>query len=219
MKIAIIGGRRKAMFLIQNLKIQHHEIIAITDDMEHGRNIAKTCNVDVYVGDASRVSLLSEASIQDFDMAILLMPDDADNLIVGQILKRRFNVKRTISIVANPHHVDVFNQLGVDVAISTTHMVSQYLHELATLKMISEKIEVQEEVVERQHLIKKEDYCCGKTVQSLNLPEGILIYCIRDHTTIIPSGETVLREGAVVYGICLKNMSESFVKQLVYGKA
>lgn len=219
MKIVIIGGRRKAMFLIQTLKNQHHQIVAITDDMEHGRNIARTCNVDVYVGDASRISLLSEASIQDYDLAITLMPEDSDNLIVSQILKRKFNVKRTMSIVSNPHHVEVFNQLGIDIALSTTHMVSQYLHELATLNLISEKIEAVAEVVERQHVIQSTDACCGKTIQSLNLPEGILIYCVRDLTTIIPNGETILREGSVVYGICLKHMSESFVKQLVYGKA
>lgn len=219
MKIVIIGGRRKALFLIQTLKNPKHEIVAITDDIEQGRMIARTYNIDVYVGDASRISLLSEASVQDFDLSITLMPEDSDNLIISQILKRKFHVKRTMSIVANPHHVDVFNQLGVDIALSTTHMVSQYLHELATLNMISEKIEAAAEVVERQHVVKQTDACCGKTIQSLNLPEGILIYCVRDITTIIPNGETILREGSMIYGICLKHMSESFVKQLVYGKA
>ena len=127
MKIVIAGGQSKADFLIEMFKKEHHKLVVINDSLSYGTYLAKKHKVDVIINDPTSKFVLEEAQIENFDVLVALLPNDADNLALCQIAKSVFSVKKTVASVSDPRNVQYFRMMGVDTAISATYMISKYI--------------------------------------------------------------------------------------------
>ena len=118
MKIVIAGGQSKADFLIEMFKKEHHKLVVINDSLSYGTYLAKKHKVDVIINDPTSKFVLEEAQIENFDVLVALLPNDADNLALCQIAKSVFSVKKTVASVSDPRNVQYFRMMGVDTAIT-----------------------------------------------------------------------------------------------------
>lgn len=109
MKIVIAGGQSKADFLIEMFKKEHHKLVVINDSLSYGTYLAKKHKVDVIINDPTSKFVLEEAQIENFDVLVALLPNEADNLALCKLL-RVYLVSRKLSLVF-PTHV-TFNILG-----------------------------------------------------------------------------------------------------------
>lgn len=197
MKIVIAGGQSKADFLIEMFKKEHHKLVVINDSLSYGTYLAKKHKVDVIINDPTSKFVLEEAQIENFDVLVALLPNDADNLALCQIAKSVFSVKKTVASVSDPRNVQYFRMMGVDTAISATYMISKYIEKASVLEGIARSIVTEFEALAITTItIEKDSIMADKSLAVINLPSGISIGAVmRENDVIVPRGSTVLHPG------------------------
>ena len=192
MKIVIAGGQSKADFLIEMFKKEHHKLVVINDSLSYGTYLAKKHKVDVIINDPTSKFVLEEAQIENFDVLVALLPNDADNLALCQIAKSVFSVKKTVASVSDPRNVQYFRMMGVDTAISAT-----YIEKASVFEGIARSIVTEFEALAITTItIEKNSIMADKSLAVINLPSGISIGAVmRENDVIVPRGSTVLYPG------------------------
>ena len=134
MKIAIVGCGKKVAFLVESLLQEHHSLIVIN-------NIKSECvefshifeNVIIIHGDGSKPFVLREAAVEDCDLMIAITNTDADNLVICQLAKKAFGIKRAFATVNDPTNVAVFKKLGINTAVSATKVMAEIIGQMASI--------------------------------------------------------------------------------------
>lgn len=192
MKILIVGGWKKADFLTKSLLDKKHNIVIIHDDYNYCQTLARAYGVPVICGDGSEPYILEEAGINEFDVVIALTPKDEDNLVICQLAKKQFGIKKSFAIVGNPKNVQIFKKLGVDTVISSAYVAANIIEQIATVEEISNYIPLDNGQVGLMELyIKDTSNICNKIISDIDFPKEAIIVCIiRGFNTVIPKGNT-----------------------------
>ncbi len=214
MNIIIIGGGKIGYYLAKTLLAYKHEVIIIEPQKELCEKVANLLGIRVCNGDGTTIEKLEEVEADKADVMIAVTGRDEDNLIACQLGKNNFNIKRTIARVNNPKNIDVFEKLGVDMAVSSTSIIANMIEQeidsagIKTLMMLKNgKTTLNEiEVMENSEV-------CNKNLREINLPkDSILVSVIRDEEVIIPNGETVLLKGDNVIAVASKESQDELKK-------
>lgn len=204
MKIVIAGGGKVGFYLAKELSEKGHEVSLIERRRERAEKIAYLLsNVLVIKGDACDAEYLEQAGIEDADIVIAATGDDDDNLVISQLAKITFNVKKVIARVNNPKNEKIFRVLNVDVPVASTSIIVKIVEEeasaeeLITLMPISEgKLRLVEMIVPGNSTIN------GKKVEELSLPKDCIFVAIeRGNEIFIPKGSSVIKSGDRVFAI------------------
>lgn len=203
MYIIIVGGGKVGYYLAKTLKSYKHDVVVIEPQRELCEKIANDLNISVCSGDGTTIEKLDEVKASKADILIAVTGRDEDNLIVCQLAKTNFSVKRTISRVNNPKNIEVFQKLGVDIAVSSTSILADLIEQevdysgMKTLmKLKNGKIVLSEIVISELAAV------CGRSLRDISLPRDcILISVIRDEEVIIPNGFTVLQCGDYIIAV------------------
>src|SRR5262245_44174056 len=186
-------------------------------DRARANQIADEIGSIVIPHDGCEGKYLAEAGANRAEIVAAVTGDDEDNLVICQMAKHHFDVRRTIARVNNPANEELFKHLGVDEIISPTRMV---------LASIEQDIPVNEllhlaalgggelELIEAR--IAGDSPALGRTTGDINLPPGCSLFAvIRDgHAT--PLGpDTVLQEGDKVIAIGQRECEEILHAQLI----
>lgn len=194
MKIVIAGGKNKADYLIRSLLGKKHKLIVINDDEEYCAYLARTHHIPIVHGDPCLEYVLQDADIRNYDLLISLRPVDADNLVICQMAKKLFGVQKTVSIVANPKNVDIFQKLGVNTVISATHMVVDYIEQASTIESLVNTLTVEHgRIMLTELLVDHLSPVQNKHLMDVSLPPDVIISCIvRGTDILVPRGDTEL---------------------------
>jgi trk system potassium uptake protein TrkA len=201
MNIVMVGGRRRVDFLAKSLLSKGHRITIIHNDEDFCKFLSRTHDATVVCGDGSKPYILEDANIEGADILIALTPKDADNLVICELAKKVFGVKRAFATVSNPRSVEVFKKLGINTVISATHMVAEIIEQMAAINEIANYIPLEQgRIVMLEIIVRKNSPICDKTVAEIGIPEQAIIGCIlRGATSIIPRGKTkVMAEDKLV---------------------
>lgn len=201
MNILIIGGWKKADFLLKSLLLKKHKVTVIHDDYEYCKMLSRTHNAPIICGDGSKPYILEEANIKNSDMVIAMTPKDSDNLVICQLAKKVYGVERTFATVGNPKNVEVFKKLGIDTVISATYVITGIIEQIATVGEISNFIPLEGGTIVMMEIIVRENYpICNKSLMNIKFPEKAIIGCIiRGVNSIIPKGKTkILAEDKLI---------------------
>ncbi len=192
MNILVVGGYKTSDFLLKSLSEKNHKITFIHYDYSYCRNISRKYNIPVICGDGSKSYILEDASINKSDIVIAITNKDSDNLVICQLAKKVYGVKKAFAIVSDPKNVEVFKKLGVDIAISSTYIVSGMIEQIATIDEINSCIPINDGTVSIMEIIVKENYpICRKFIRDIEFSDRAIIGCIiRGSNTIIPKGDT-----------------------------
>lgn len=113
----LIGGLHMAHPLADLLMNKGYRVTAINKDYENCLILAENGSLAVINGDGTKPSILEDANAQDADIAIALTQRDADNLIICELCKRKFHVKKTVALINDPQKAEFFHQMGIDSAV------------------------------------------------------------------------------------------------------
>lgn len=156
MNILIVGGWKKADFLLNSLLSKKHKVTVIHDNYEYCKILSRKYDAPIICGDGSKQYILEEAKIYNADIIIAMTPKDADNLVICQLAKNVYGIKRTFATVANPKNVEVFKKLGVDTVVSATYIMAGIIEQIATVEEISNFIPLEGgKIVLMEIIIKK----------------------------------------------------------------
>lgn len=220
MNIIIAGGRKEIHFLIKNFTSKGHHVTLINNDEEYCKNFARIHEkIDVVLGDASMPNVLEDAGAVYANLVIALTQYDPDNLVICQIAKAMYGVKRTVAVVNDPKNVSIFKKLGIDTVISTVNIVSSIIEQKISVEEITNLVPLAEGKVSiTEVVITKNSPVLNKTLAEINIPYSAVIGCIiRNEEGIIPRGNTVVMEKDRLITLCLPEAQSEMLNIFIGG--
>jgi trk system potassium uptake protein TrkA len=118
MRILLTGSLNNLLPIVRSLIKTQNRLTIINDNHHECEKLADLTDHVVIYGDPAQKETLAEAHIRNFDLVVALTDHDADNLLICDLAKRYFDVKRSLASVTCPALEDVLERLGVDEALS-----------------------------------------------------------------------------------------------------
>jgi trk system potassium uptake protein TrkA len=217
MYIIIIGGGKVGFYLAKALLNEGHEVLVVEKDALRTDFIQNELGSICVRGDGSEVITLTDVGTGRANMFIAVTGDDDDNLVACQIAKHKFNVPRTIARISNPKNETIFKKLGIDVTISSTNLILEYIEQEVPTHPLTHLLAIREsglEVVEVK--IPPKSPTVGKKVKELQLPLGSILSLIirQQEKPQVPTDETVIKAEDQIIAVTPPEAEETLRKVL-----
>ncbi|HYI16495.1 MAG TPA: TrkA family potassium uptake protein [Thermomicrobiales bacterium] len=217
MYIIVVGGGKVGYYLTKTLVHEGYEVLLIEKNPAKCAIYTERFGAVVMNGDGAEASTLAAAGAGRADVVISVTGHDEDNLVICQLARHRFKVKRTIARVNNPKNEELFRRLGVDVTVNPTSVILSLIeqqipdrHFVHLLALRHAKLAVVEASVAPESSI------CGRSVSDIRLPpETSLIAILRASDVIIPTGQTQIMAGDEIIAITRRESEEQLRDLLV----
>lgn len=192
MNILIVGGGKAGRFLIKEFLSKGYNVTMIEHDLNKCLMIEEKYNIRVVNGDGSEAKILEKAGIEGMDVVLAVTEDDQDNLVICQMAERQFQVPRTFATVNTPGNEKLFEWLGVNVAVSSTSILSALVDQKVTMKDITSLFKMpKHDLMMVEVTIREGSPIAGKFVKDIDLPsETVLVTILRGNTALVPRGAT-----------------------------
>src|SRR5215467_11389305 len=195
MYIIVGGGGQIGYYVTKGLLAQGHEVLLLDKDARRVQTLSEELGSAVLRGDACEARTLEEVGCSRAEIVIAVTGDDEDNLVICQMAKERFNVRKTIARVNNPKNEQLFAKLGIDITVSPTKTILRLIEAeiphhsvvpLMTLRRAGlEFVEVS---------VPGQSPAIGKKLTDLGLPaECNVVLLLRGADYIVPTTETTLQ--------------------------
>ena len=198
-EIVIIGGGEIGYHTARILEERNFRPRLVEGDKERARERAEDLPGTVVMShDPTDTEFLRREHIDEADILVSALPADEMNMLVS-VLAKRIGTRRVISVVNEGNYVQLFEEIGIDVAINprivTGEEVTRFTHEEVALNVAvleNDQAEVLElELDARSELV-------GRTIREIDetLKAGVVFGAItRNRELIVPRGDTVLNPG------------------------
>lgn len=195
--IVIVGGHKKAIILAKSILRKGYEVIVINESYEDCLSLYEIPGISVVQGDGTKPYVLDDANIRNLDMAIALTPNDEDNLMICQLCKTRFSVKKTVAVVSDPKKIEFFYAMGIDRAVCTISTVTSIIEQQAFITDITNIIPIQGGNIQIVEVcIDGYSPAVDKQLWEIDLPPEVIIGCIlRGDEALVPRGNSRISMG------------------------
>ena len=198
--IVLIGGFHRTKSLAASLIKKGYRVTAVNNDSNHCKALAEIEQLSVFNGDGSKPFILEDANAYNADIAIALTDRDDDNLVICELCKKKFDVKKTVAIISDPKKTEFFYRMGIDSVVCAITAIAgiieqnMFISEMAGLEPIEDgRIKVS------QVYIYDHSPVVNKKISELNLPRQVTIGFIRrDNQSIISRGDMRIFAGDTV---------------------
>lgn len=198
-QVVLIGGSTVNELTAQLLVEREFAPRLIEQDPERARELAENLTgTSVLNHDATDTEFLEREYVGDAGLVVAALESDEQNLLIS-LLAKRLGADRTVAIVDNPAYVDLFETVGVDIAINPREVTAEEITRFTRERRMENVAIVesgQAEVLEIE--IDAESVLAGRTIQDAvaDLPEGVVIGAItRNDEFVTPRGDTVVEVG------------------------
>lgn len=214
--ILIVGGFHKASSLANSLLKKGYRVTVVNKEYEDCEKLAEISGLNVIYGDGSKKFILEDAGAGNCQVVVALTSSDEINLVVCEMCKKFFSVKKTVALLNDPAKTNFFYQMGIDRVVCALNMITNIMEEQAIMDEMTKMIPVDEGRIHIMEIpIRKNATAAGKKLWELNLPKEIIIGCIlRGDQSLIPRGDTRITEGDVLLMITSDKSKLEQVKEL-----
>jgi trk system potassium uptake protein TrkA len=191
--VVIIGGGRIGYRLASSLEKQGFHPKLVEFDEERSRWLAEQLpNTEVFQADGTDISFLEEERIEDCDVAASVMNTDEKNLLSSLLLKR-LGVRKVIAGVVDTHYIEIFERVGVDVAVSARKVIADEIIRFTRSRVTGIPIVEGERAAVREIVVSATSPLIGVPLSESCMPKGAIIGgIVRDHQVIIPGGDDIV---------------------------
>lgn len=222
MKIVIAGAGDMGYHLAEHLSYDNKDIILIDTDKDVLDNVSAHLDVLTILGDSTSLEVLKSANVKDAHMLMAVTTSEKTNIVTAALAKQ-LGANRVLARVRthdylSPENEKYFNNIGIDNIISPTMLGSAEIYRMIKNSSFSDVFEFEQgklNVVgitldQYSSLVNK------KISETSNLLfEDIrIIAIVRDQLTIIPKGNTIIRNNDHVFFISNKKNVESIIALL-----
>jgi trk system potassium uptake protein len=200
----VAGGGKVGSNVTRSLVEMGHEVTLIEQRPDRFARLEEEFGPIVIRGDATEISVLERAGLgRPPEIVFAVTGDDEDNLVISQIAKEAYGVRKAIARVNNPKNQQHFDLLGITQTVcATTSILGLVEHEVPEHGLVR-LLELQKEglaVVEVQ--VEGGSPAAGKKAGGLSLPAGSrLISVWRQGRTELVEPSTVVRPGDQVLAV------------------
>lgn len=216
MHIMIVGGHSKVHFLVKKFMTEGRKLTVIHKDEDECKKLSKIHKVSIVHGDGTDPAVLEDAGVMDCDVVIAISNSDAENLVVCQVAGRAYGVERTLAVVNDPEHVEVFKRLGVSTVISTADIIESIIDQQVSVEEIISLMPIEEGKIDIMDIEIGDDFASlGKSLAEISLPEDSVVgFIIRGELKMVPRGNTVIKEGDRLIILALSSVQPKVIKAI-----
>lgn len=198
-EVIIVGGSEIGFQVARMLGAQGLDPRLIESDPDRARELAEELPATtVLESDATDVEFLKREYVETADAVVSTLHHDEMNLLVS-LLARQLGVDRTVALVETGDYVNLFETVGVDVAVNPRQITAEEIIRF-TREWRTENVSLLHgdlaEVIEIE--LDASSHFANRTIResTKDFPKGVVIGAItRDDELITPRGETVLQPG------------------------
>jgi trk system potassium uptake protein TrkA len=223
MKIIIAGAGEVGFHLAKLLSYESQDITLIDSQKESLAYADNHLDIRVLKGDATSISVLRDAQVQNSDLVIAVTSSETTNITLCMLAKQ-LGCKRTIARISNTEfikHKELlrFSELGIDELISPEALAATEIQMLLNKSAFNDTYEFEdgELIMVGVSLLKSAPFV-GKMVKEAAkifptlhfMP--IALQRTGTQYTVIPRGDTLFKEGDQVYFITVKEGVDELYK-------
>ncbi|RKD94689.1 Trk system potassium transporter TrkA [Halopiger aswanensis] len=198
-EVIIVGASEIGFQAAREFEEHGYRPRLIERDPDRAREVAESLpNTLVMESDATDTEFLAREHVDEADVVVAALDGDEKNLLVS-LLAERLGVDRTVAVIENREYTDLFETVGVDVAVNPREETAEEIVRF-TRAGHTEKVAMLEhdraEVIEFE--VSPESVLAGETIVDATaaLPNGVVIGAIsRGGELVTPRGETVVEPG------------------------
>jgi trk system potassium uptake protein TrkA len=201
MYIIIIGAGDIGTPLIDIATKSGNEVVVIERDEVRANRAADEFDCLVLNADATTKDTLDDAGAARADALISTTDQDATNVMTC-LLAKEFEVPAILSVVHNPEHMGLFEQIGVNTMENPQQLIAEYLYRAVARPAIVDYMRIGDDAEVFEITVTDEAPIVGKTLhdaaQSGLLTDEMLVVAIEregDSQPITPRGDTRIEAG------------------------
>jgi len=204
MYAVVAGGGKVGSNVARSLIDLGHEVTMIEQRPDRFVRLEGEFGPAVIRGDATEISVLERAGIaRPPELLLAVTGDDEDNLIIAQIAKEGYGVRKAIARVNDPRNQQYFDLLGITQTVcATTSILGLVEHEVPEHGLVPLLELKKEGLVVAEVQVEGGSPVAGKRAGGIRLPEGSrLISVFRQGRTELVDDSTVIRPGDQVLAV------------------
>jgi len=220
MRIVIVGGGVVGFALAEHLLKDHHQLSMIEMDSAICQQIGEKLDLQIVNGSGSSPSVLREAGLADADMVLAVTPVNDVNIIVCTIAAQ-FGVSRRIarlrgSEFAEKQSLVDLEKLGITTVIKPERILADQVMQYIETPHALESANFEDgRILLRGYRVTEEMPIAGKTPRQIreSIAPAIVLFSavIRNHTGMIPDGDTMIEAGDIVYSLFPRESLKPFL--------
>ncbi|UPW00373.1 TrkA family potassium uptake protein [Halorussus gelatinilyticus] len=202
MYIIIVGAGDIGSQLLEIATRENNNVVVIEQDETVATRVAQDYDCLVLNRDATVMDALEEAGADQADAIISTTESDATNIMV-MLLAQELEIPSQVSVVHNPEHMSLFRQLGVNVLENPEHLIAEYLYRAVQRPSIKDFMHLSGDAEIFEITVGESSPLAGRTLAAADkdglIPDDVRVVAIeRDHSVILPQGETEIQLGDLV---------------------
>lgn len=213
MKIIIVGSGRMGSGLALELSLAGHDITVIDSDSNSLYRLGKNFKGKAIQGIGFDREILIEAGIERADAIAALTSNDEANAVIARMSREIFKVPKVVAGLTDNHKANIYKKLGIQVVSPIEWGIKRTIDIIAfstlhTVYSIGEgRVDIK--VIDLPMILE------GHKVRELNVQGEVKVIALtRNNETIIPTEETIMRYGDLVY-VSVETNSNSKLKSLL----
>lgn len=212
----IIGSFNRGKVLASALMKSGYKVTIIYNQLEKCKILSEIEGLTVIHGDESKPYILEDADAYNADLVVALSQKDEDNLIISELCKKKFNVKKTIAVLNDPSKTELFYKMGVDSVVCDVNAITNLIEQQVLYDGIVKNIPTGDGRINISELPILSGYSSvGKKLWEMRLPKEAIIACIiRGEQIIIPRGDSRIEIGDKLIVIATTQDEMAAIKEL-----
>jgi trk system potassium uptake protein TrkA len=218
MYVILIGGGRVGYFLARALLENNIEVTIIESSKEIYDLVTQQVDCPVILGDGSSTASLEMAGAKRANVVVAVTNHDQDNLIACQIAKQSFGVPKTIARVKNPQNEAIMQQLGVDITVSSTSIITNAIQSELPQSRIRQVLDLRTGQLEiMEYRLDDRSPVVGRSLRDITLPAACnIITVFRGPEALVARGDTQLTAGDTLLAL-VQIPAEPELRKLLLG--
>lgn len=202
MYLIVVGAGSIGKQILSLAERSGHEIVVIDWDPERAERTSREYDCLVLNADATDREVLREAGADRADAIVCTTEADPTNIMV-LLLAKELGIPSLISVVQDPQHMSVFEEVGATTLENPQRLIAEHLYRAAERPSIVDVMHLSGDAEVFEIEVAEDAPIADRTLHEADtaglLDEGMLVVAVeRGDEVIRPRGNTEIRAGDVL---------------------